>query len=172
MGSHGQHNLRLPFVYISCTSWSRSRQDWNGFSSKSVTCSPPPDITTMQRRKWLPTQWKSRKFETHLPTAPSCTWSCVVGAARLPGVRVDHLSSWICARTRSFPLLLRYFQRLSHRHSHRNPNWNWKNDPDYSPFPASPSSRTSHKPSFLWRKNWSSLAWWSFGQDWFLILII
>ena len=45
-------------------------------------------------------------------------------------------------------------------------------DPDNSPFPAFPSSRTSHKPSFLWRKNSFSLAWWSFGQDWFLILII
>ena len=45
-----RHMLGLPFACKSYTSWSQSRQDWNGSSSKSVTCSPPPDITTMQQR--------------------------------------------------------------------------------------------------------------------------
>ena len=90
-----------------------------------------------------------------------------------PGVVLLELPAFQGSGLITWQLLLQ-----QHDHCHQSwslltiLNWNWRNDPDNSPFPAFPSSRTSHKPSFLWRKNSSSLAWWSFGQDWFLIPMI
>ena len=81
--TRGLNRHTLPSACKFCTFWSLSRQDWNGFSSMSVVCSHPPSQYDQEKLK---------KENIYLPTPSSCPRRCVVGAARFPRVRVDHLS--------------------------------------------------------------------------------